>query len=155
MKNWNLKIKNNPQDVSNNLEAAFRSIDGLLFDINRGEKNSIKFKMRKRILYAWYLPYVNSIIVNGKLSSTDNKNGTNIEILFNQHFLWKLLIFIHIFLGLGFLTALILDKSSNAYSYVFGAIILGLGIFLWVKVQKKYERNIQEYKTLISKTLGV
>ncbi len=155
MKNWNLKIKNDPQVVSDNLESAFKSVDGLLFDINRGERNSINFKMRKRILYAWYLPYVNSIIVNGKLSSTDNKNGTDIEILFKQHFLWKLLIFIHIVLGLGFLTGLILNKSSNAFSYVFGAIILGLGIFLWVKVQKKYEKNIQEYKTLISKTLGI
>ncbi len=155
MKNWNLKIKSDPQDVSNNLESTFKSVDGLLFDINRSEKNSIKFKMRKRILYAWYLPYVNSIIVNGKLLPTDNQNGTHIEILFNQHFLWKLIIFIHIVLGLGFLTALILDENSNAYYYVFGAIIFGLGIFLWVKVQKKYERNIQEYKTLISKTLGV
>lgn len=155
MKNWNLKINSGPQDVSNNLESAFKSVDGLLFNITHGEKNSIEFKMRKRILYAWYLPYVNSIIVNGKLSSTDNKNGTDIEILFNQHFLWKLLIFTHIVIGLGFLTALILDKNSSAYSYVVGAIILGLGIFLWIKVQKKYERNIQEYKTLISKTLGV
>lgn len=155
MKNWNLKIKSDPQDVSNNLESAFKSVDGLLFDINRGEKNSIKFKMRKRILYAWYLPYVNSIIVNGKLSSTDNKNGTDIEILFKQHFLWKLLIFIHIVLGMGFLIAMILEKSSNAFTYLFGTIILALGIFLWVKVQKKYETNIQEYKMLISKTLGV
>ena len=154
MKKWNLKVKNNPQDISNNLESAFKSVDGLSFDINRGEKNSIKFKMRKRILYAWYLPYVNSIIVNGKLSKTDN-NGTDVEILFHQHFLWKLLIFIHIVLGMGFLIAMILEKSNNAFTYLFGAIILVLGIFLWVKVKKKYEKNIEEYKTLISQPLGV
>ncbi len=154
MKNWNLKLKNNPQDVSNNLESAFKSVDGLLFDINRGEKNAIKFKMRKRILYAWYLPYVNSIIVNGKLSKTEN-NGTDVEILFHQHFLWKFLIFMHIVLGIGFLIAMILEKSSNGFTYLFGAIILALGIFLWVKVQKKYEKNIQEYKTLISQPLEI
>ena len=155
MKKWNLKVRRNPQDISNILESAFKSVDGLLFDINRGGKNSINFKMRKRILYAWYLPYVNSIIVNGKLSTTDNKNGTDVEILFNQHFLWNLVIFIHIILGLGFITAIIIEESSNAFTYLFGAVILALGIFLWVKVQKKYERNIQEYKTLISETLGI
>lgn len=155
MKKWNLKVKSNPQDISNNLESAFKSVEGLAFSINRGKKDSIKFEMRKRILYAWYLPYVNSIIVNGKLSKTNNLNGTNVEIIFNQHFLWKLVIFIHIVLGLGFLTAIILEKSSNAFTYLFGALFLALGIFLWVKVQKKYEINIQEYKTLISKNLGV
>lgn len=154
MKKWNLKVKCNPQDIRNNLESAFKSVDGLAFNINPGKKDSIRFEMRKRILYAWYLPYVNSIIVNGKLSKTDN-NGTDVEILFHQHFLWKLLIFIHIVLGMGFLIAMILEKSSSAYTYLFGAIILALGIYLWVKVQKKYERNIQEYKTLISETLKI
>ncbi len=155
MKKWKLTIKSNPQDISNNLESAFKSVDGLAFNLNPGNKDSIKFEMRKRILYAWYLPYVNSIIVNGKLSKTDNNNGTEVEILFHQHFLWKFLISIHIVLGMGFLIAMILEKSSNTYTYLFGAIILALGILLWVKMQKKYERNIQEYKTLISETLGI
>lgn len=155
MKKWNLKVKSNPQDISNNLESAFKSVDGLVFSINRGEKKSVKFKLRKRILYAWYLPYVNSIIVNGKLSKPDNKNGTDVEILFNQHFLWKLIVFMHIILGLGFLTAIVSGKSSSYFTYLFGAIILALGIFLWVKMQKKYQKNIQEYKTLISKILEI
>lgn len=155
MKNWKLELESNPQDVSNNLESALTSVDGLLFDMNRGGNKSIKFKIRKRILYAWYLPYVNSIIVNGKIFKTDNNNGTDLEILFRQHFLWKLLIFIHIALGMAFLIGMILEKSNYISTYLFGVIILGLGILLWVKVQKKYERNIQEYKTLISQILGV
>lgn len=151
MKKWKLKVKNSPQAISKSLE----SIDGLVFNAHPDKKNSIKFKMRKRILYAWYLIYDNSIVVNGKLSKTDTENVTDIDILFNQHVLWKLVIFLHFFLGLGFLFALIVRKGGNAFTYLMGAIILALGILLWAKVQKKYKRNIQEYKTLISKTLGV
>ena len=150
MKKWKLKVKNNPQEISNRLE----SIDGLVFNAHPDRKNSIKFEMRKRILYAWYLFYDNSIIVNGKLSKTDTENETDMEILFNQHLLWKSVIFLHFFLGFGFLIAIII-KYSNVYSYLFGALISVLGILLWVKVKKKYERNIQEYKTLISKSLGI
>ena len=150
MKKWKLKVKNSPQEISNKLE----SIDGLVFNAQSDRKNLIKFEMRKRILYAWYLIYDNSIIVNGKLSKTDTENETDIEILFNQHFIWKSVIFLHFFLGLGFLIAIII-KSSNVYSYLLGALILALGVLLWVIVKKKYERNIQEYKTLISKTLSV
>ena len=151
MKNWKLKVKNSPQEISESL----KSIDGLVFNSHPDTQNSIKFEMRKRILYAWYLIYDNSIVVNGKLSKTDNENTTDIDILFNQHALWKLVIFLHFFLGMGFLIALIVRKGDNVFTYLLGLIILALGIVLWVKVQKKYKRNIQEYKTLISKTLGV
>jgi hypothetical protein len=150
MKKWKLKVKNSPQEIIDRLE----SIDGLVFNAHPDRKNSIKFQIRKRILYVWYLIYDNSIIVNGKLSKTDTENETDMEILFNQHLLWKSVIFLHIFLGLGFLLAIII-KSSNVYWYLFGALILALGVLLWVKVQKKFERNIQEYKTLISQSLGI
>ena len=153
MKKWNLTVKNNPQDISQNLESALKSVDGLAFNIKHDKKKSIKFKMRKRIQYVWYLIYINSIIVNGKLSKTDIENETNVEILFSQHFLWKLVILTHILLGLGFLIAIISGKNSSAITYSFGAGILALGIVLWIMVQKKYERNVQEYKTLISKIL--
>src|SRR5690606_22107408 len=150
MKKWKLKVKNSPREISDRLE----SIDGLVYNAHSDSKNAINFEMRKRILYAWYLAYDNSIIVNGKLSRRDSDNETNIEILFNQHFLWKSVIFLNIILGFGFLVGIII-KSNNVYSYLFAAIIIVVGIVLWFKVQKKYERNIQEYKTLISKRLGV
>jgi len=111
--------------------------------------------MRKRILYAWYLFYLNSIVVNGKLSKTDIEKETDVEISFNQHFLWKLVIFTHMSVGLVFLIAVISGKISGASMYIIATTILAVGVILWIRVQKKYERNIQEYKTMISEILAI
>ncbi|WP_100614805.1 hypothetical protein [Confluentibacter citreus] len=155
MKKWNFKIGSNPKEIIKNMKPALESVDGFVFNMNHDKNNSTTFKMRKRILYPWYLLFLNSIVVNGKLSKTDTENETDVEISFQQHFLWKLIIFTHMFLGLGFLIAVVSEKNSSAYLYLIGAIILALGILLWISVQKKYKRNIQEYKALISEILGV
>lgn len=155
MKKWNFKIKNTPKEISKKIESAFKPASGLVFNINHNQNDSITFKMRKRILYPWYLFFLNSIVVNGKLSKTEAENEANVEISFNQHFLWALVIFANIVVGLAFLTTLTLEKSSNNYMYFIGILILAIGIILWIRIHNKYERNIQEYKYLISKTLGV
>ncbi len=155
MKKWSFKVKSNPKEISKNIESALGSVDGFVFNMNPDKNNSITFKMRKRILYAWYLPFLNSIVVNGKLSKKDTKNETDVEISFNQHFLWKLVIFTDMFVGLGFLITVISGKNSSASMYLIGTIFLAVGILLWIRVQKKYERNIQEYKTLISEILEI
>ena len=63
MKKWNFKVKSNPKDIGQNLESELKSVDGLVFNLKRDRKNAIKFKMRKRIQYAWYLIYLNNVIV--------------------------------------------------------------------------------------------
>ena len=155
MKTWNFKTKNNPKDVSKKIEAAFKSANGLVFNINHDKNNSVTFKMRKRILYPWYLFFLNSIIVNGKLSKTETKNEAKVEISFNQHFLWVLVVFTNIILGLALLFTVISEKDTNPYMYIIGSLIFAIGVILWITIQKKYESNIQEYKTLISDILGV
>lgn len=104
--------------VSKNLESALQSVDGLVFHMNHEKKYSITFKIRKRILYAWYLMFLNSIIVKGKLSKTDIKNETLVEISFKQHILWRLDIFTNIFLVLAFVVAIVSGKSSSGYIYL-------------------------------------
>jgi Flp pilus assembly protein TadB len=99
--------------------------------------------------------YLNSIVVNGKLSKTDIEKETDVEISFNQHFLWKLVIFTHMSVGLVFLIAVISGKISGASMYIIATTILAVGVILWIRVQKKYERNIQEYKTMISEILAI
>ncbi len=153
MKAWNFKLKSNPNEISQNLESALKSVDGLVFNMTRDKKNSITFQMRKRIQYAWYLIYINSINVNGKLSKTDTENETKVEILFSQHFLWKLVIYTHVFMGLGFLIAIFSGSSSSSSMYILGGILIGLGIVLWIAVQKKFEKDTQKYKALISEIL--
>ena len=153
MKAWNFKVKSNPQEIIKKLDSTLGSVDGFVFNIDNGKNDSVTFKVHKRGLYAFYLMFVNKIIVNGKILKTDTENETNIEIFFTQYFLWKLIIFTHMFLGLGFLIVIISGIGNNAFMYIPGGILLAIGIVLSIAVQKKFEKDIQEYKTLISEIL--
>ena len=153
MKKWNFKVKSNIQEIIKKLDSTLGSADGFVFNIDNGKNDSVTFKVRKRGLYAFYLVFINKIIVNGKILKTDTENETNIVLSFTQYFLWKLIIFTHMFLGLGFLIAIFSGISSSASLYILGGILLAVGIVLWIAVQKKFEKDIQEYKTLISEIL--
>jgi hypothetical protein len=155
MKKWNFKLNNNPKAVSKNIESSLGTVNGFVFNINHDKNNSITFKMRKRILYAWYLFYINSIVVQGKLSKTAIENETDVEISFNQHFLWKLVIFTDMFVGLAILITFFSGENSSPYLYLMAVAILAVGVILWIRIQKNYERNINEYKKMISKALAV
>lgn len=154
MKTWKFKVKSNPNDTSEKLKSALKSVDGFVFNINRDNNNSVTFKVRKRILYAWYMVFQNWTIVNGKLLKVDTEDKTDVEISFDQHFLIKLIVSIHLLLGLGLLVAIISGINSSAYMYIIGGILLALGIILWIGVQKKFEKDTQKYKTLISQILA-
>jgi hypothetical protein len=99
------------------------------------------------------MAFQNWTIVNGELLKIDTENKTNVEISFNHHFLIRLIIFTHIFLGLGLLIAIISGINSNASMYILGGILLALGIILWIAIQRKFEKDIQKYKSLISEIL--
>ncbi len=153
MKKWNFKVKSNIQEIIKKLDSTLGSADGFVFNIDNIKKDSVTFNVRKRGLYAFYLMFINKIIVNGKILKTDTENESNIEISFTQYFLWKLIIFTHMFLALGFLIAIFSGISNNASFLIFGGILLAVGIVLWIAVQKKFEKDIQEYKTIISEIL--
>ena len=154
MKKWNFKVKRNPKVHRKNLESSLGPLNGFVFDMKQGASNLISFKIRKRLLYAWYIIYHNNVIVNGRLSKAGTKGETNVHISFTQHFLWKFVIFAHLFLGLGFVVAII-SGNSDTPMYLLAVMTLAVGIFLWFRTQKKYKRNVQEYKALISKTLDL
>ena len=154
MKKWNFKVKSNVQEISKKLDAKLGSVEGFVFNIDNSNNDSVTFKVRKQALYAFYLIFINKIIVNGKILKTDTENETNLKITFTQYFLWKLVVFTHMFLGMGFIIAIISGNSSNPLMYILGGILLTVGIVLWITVQKKFEKDIQEYKTLISKILA-
>ncbi len=154
MKTWKFKVKSNPNETSEKLKSALKSVDGFVFNVNRDNNNSVTFKVRKRILYAWYMVFQNWTIVNGKLLKVDTEDKTDVEISFDQHFLIKLIVSIHLLLGLGLLVAIISGINSSAYMYIIGGILLALGIILWIGVQKKFEKDTQKYKTLISQILA-
>ena len=51
-----------------------------------------------------------------------------------------------------FISAISIGEKS-VFSYLIAATTLGIGIFLWFRLQKKYTRNVEEYKSLLSHTL--
>jgi len=152
MKNWNLKVKSNVQEIIKKLESTL-GVDGFVFNIDNDKNDSVTFKVRKRPQWSHSLMLYNKIIVNGKILETDTENETNIEISFTRYFLTKLILFFTMVLGLGYLIGVILGiVSDTAMSIVFG-IYLVIGVGLWISIQKKFKKDIQEYKILISEIL--
>jgi hypothetical protein len=151
MKTWNFKVKSNIQEIVKKLNSAFGLGDGFVFNMGHDKNDTVTFKVRKRVLYAaTQILLHNKIIVNGRMLKTDTENETYVKISFTQHFLVPL--YVSIFWGFG-LFAIILGISSSAAMYIPGGILLAIGIALWIDVQKKFERNIQKYKVLISEIL--
>lgn len=153
MEAWNFNVKSTPKEIGKRLESALGSVDGFVFNLDRDTNRSMTFKVRKRILYAWYMVFQNWTIVNGKLVETDTDNKTNVEISFTQHFLITLLIFTHLVLGLGLLIAIVTGTGSSAPLFILGGVLIAIGILLWISIRKKFEKDIQKYKTLISEIL--
>jgi hypothetical protein len=132
MKKWNFKIKNNPKELGEKIASQLDSVKGLVFNLNHTKDDSITFKMRKRILYPWYLFFLNSLVVNGKLSKTQTENESNVEISFNQHFLWISVILADIILGLSLLITVFSGENNSPSMYLIGALLLAIGVVLWI-----------------------
>ena len=150
MKAWNSKVKSNPQEIIKKLDSAFGSVDGFVFNMDHDKNDSVAFKVRKRVQDALQVIHDNQTIVNGKMLKTDTENETDVEISFTQHFLRRLYVSIYLVFGL---LAIILGISSSATIFIIAGILLAVGIALWIVVKKKFERDIQKYKTLISEIL--
>ena len=148
MKRWNFKTQNNPQTILKKMEAALGPTNGFVFDIDANKKDSVVFNLRKRVLHISQVILNNSIIVNGNMLKTDMDNETNVEISFNQHFVLKL----HISIWLGAAICLIIAGILSNYSlmYALGGASLLIAFAIRIDSRKKFQSNIQEYKTLIT-----
>lgn len=149
MKAWNLKVRSNPQEIGQKLDAVFGSAGGFVLKMDAGTNDSIRFNLRKRSLN--YLNFIreNQTIVHGKALETDTPNETDLEISFTPHFLS--IMYVSLFMCLGLLS-IIVGISSNAI-LLYGSILFVIGMALWMDVRKRSERNIQKYKKLISDIL--
>ena len=81
---------------------------------------------------------------------SDIENESNLEITFTQHLIMTLTILSVFIPGLF---AIIYAIYSGNTMYITGVIFLAVGIVLWMALQKKFEKDIQKYKVLISKIL--
>ncbi len=151
---WNFQAKNSPKEISEKLESSLGRAN--IFALKEKKKNSVKFRIRKRALVGLdNINAQNKVILNGKIFQIDTENGSNVEISFTKHPLLKLVLYGHIILILGFLAALIFKLSSNMYIFIVGGILLAVGILIVLHVEKEFDKNVQEYKAIISRILDI
>lgn len=150
MKAWKFKVNSNLQEMTKKLSSAFESNTGFDFKIDDSKSDTVTFKVRKRILFAYQVILRNHIIVNGKLLSTETDNETNVEVSFNQHFFT--VFYAYMFLISGIFT-IIFGIFSSSILYLLGGIFLAIGVTFWIGLQKKFKKDIERYKILISDIL--
>lgn len=155
MNKWNFQVEKSPKEISKILESSLGGGNRYALKMNYDNKNLLKFKIRKRVLLAFEIIAQNNIIVNGKIFKANPQNETNVEISFSLHPLAKLVLYVHIILGLSFLVAMTFKLSSNPYMFLIGAILLAIGILFGLHFQKVFNTHVQEYKLLLSKVLEI
>lgn len=126
-------------------------MDGFVFD----KKNPITFSIRKRVLYPWYMAFQNWTIANGKLSNNNTETATNVKICFNQHFFIQLIISTHIILVLSPIFGLFSATNNKPSTYILGGLIMALGIIIWIAANRKFKKDAEKYKALITESLGL
>jgi hypothetical protein len=155
LKPWTFTLKKSPRAISEKLQSELGSIGGFVFNANTEKNDSVTFKIRKRMLYVWYMAFQNWTVVKGELLKNDNENMTNVAITFRQHFFIKLIVLIHIILVLGFLIAIISGINTNVNMYFLGGTLLALCIVLWIALQRKFKKDTQKYVALITKIFEI
>ncbi|WP_423127133.1 hypothetical protein [Gaoshiqia sp. Z1-71] len=154
MKAWSFEVKSNPKEISQKLESTFKDVNGFALNLNRDKNDFVTFKIHKRALELFQIYLLNNIIVNGKIIKTNVENETKVEISFAQHLMMKLTMFVNILFGIG-LIALLIMKSNISYIFILGGILLIIGILIWLDMKKRFNRNVQDYKNLISEMLQI
>ena len=150
MKACRFKLKSSPKEIGEKLESELKSIGGFVYNMTLEQNKSVTFKVRKRVLYAWYWAFQNWTVVKGNLLKNGTENETNVEIYFNQHFFIRAIIITHIALVVGLFVAIFSGVNVNTSMYIFGGGVLAFVIVLWFAIQRKFDRDIQKYKSLIT-----
>lgn len=151
MKNWNFILKNQPKEIIEELESELNSIGGFSFT----NKNVSTFSFRKRVLYPWYYVFQNWTVVNGELVKNNAASTTEVKISFNQHLFIILIIFVHIILGLGLILGLFITTKTGPTPYILGGLIFTIGLIIWISANRKFKKDTEKYKVLITKIFRI
>lgn len=152
MENWNFDTKYKPKAIIEKLRKEFNPTREFLFE-EMNYNNEISFKVRKRIMYGWYMAFHNWTIANGTISQDESSAKTNVSIVFKQHFFIWLIVATHSFLGIALLVAVFSSAINEISTYLIGSVIICLGIVLWIVVHKKFKKDVGTYKGLINSIL--
>jgi hypothetical protein len=149
MKSWNIKVSRTPQEILKKLDESLGSGKGSVFTSEQ-KNDSILFKFRKRVLYPDQILHRNRVMVHGEISKGTTENESKVEITFKQHLVLILTISTWF---VGGLFALALGLTGRPSAYMYGTILLAIGIVFYLAVQRKFEKDIQTYRALISNIL--
>jgi len=153
MKKWNFKAKGNPKEIIKKLDSELLSDNGFVFKVVNNKDGAIIFKIRKRLGPSYLIGQQNRIVVNGKIFKADTENETDVNISFFQHFLIIYGIFeVSLFFIFG-LIVIISGLNIGFFNYILGGALFAIGIILCIDSQKKFEKNVNQYKLLISEIL--
>ncbi|THD65864.1 DUF423 domain-containing protein [Robertkochia marina] len=143
---WNFNSNSRPEEISKKLEASLGEANSFVFK----KSNSGKFNIRKRIMYPWYLFYANSLVVQGHMEAPEHKEETEVSISFRKHLLWRLVVLTDLSIGLAILITAFTAGNDHVARIVLGSVFLVTGVLLWLRLEKKYKTDVQEYKSLIA-----
>jgi hypothetical protein len=152
MKKWSFKSDKDFEEISNKLKSTFGAAKGFVIEI-KSDNSITSFKIRKRILYGWYMAFHNWTLVKVKLMKLNDKNKTCIVIVFKQHFLIKIILYTYVILGIIFFIRIIFEINNTTAKSILGGLLLVFGILIWNAIQKKFKRDIKKFKMLISEIL--
>ena len=155
MKNWNFQTKSSPKEITDRLESSLGRSKMFVLNMNSDKKNLVNFKIRKRVLAAFGTISQDEILVKGKISKGDTSNESDVKISFTQHPLLTFLLYAHLILGLGLLAGMFFKISDNSYFFIVGGILLAIGILFKLHQQREFDKNVQDYKKLISEILEI
>ena len=150
MKAWRLQLESSPKQINDKLQSGLNAHGGFVLVTNLEGDSVMTFSVRKRIFYAWYLAFQNWTVVKGAVSKNDPNNKTTVDISFNQHLFIRLIILTHSAVFLGFLAAILSEAPLNDSIYELAATMLASAIVLGVAIQRKFERDVQKFKTLLT-----
>lgn len=143
---WNFNSKRRPEVIINKLDDSLGKANSFVFNTS----NSGNFNIRKRIMYPWYLFFANSLVVQGIITTPEHKQETEVSVSFRKHLLWRLVVLTDLSIGLAILITAFTVGNDLAARIVLGSVFLITGVLLWLRLEKKYKTDVQEYKTLIS-----
>lgn len=152
MKKWKFEVKNTPEEIISKLDSSLKAIGGFIFKTNQDKNDSLVFNFRKPVKYPDQILHRNRINVQGKVLKTDAANKAIVEVSFSQHFLMILTVLSIVIFGF-WLVVIISRINSLTSQLVFGGLLLLAAIVLWVAFRKKFEKDVQKYKVLISDIL--
>lgn len=143
-------MQSSPQAIITKIESALTAAGGFVVDVNA---ESASFNIRKPVRYPDQILHRNRMIVNGKIRHQSTENVSDVEISFSQDFYMKMTVFSMVVFA-GILIALISKASSGAIMYLLGALVLIVGVVMWMALQKKLEKDALRYKELVGEILG-